>query len=93
MKVLIAAQTIAATVVIEISANQSLTVSASKLVAAEVVTFQAVEDGTAGSDLYQEGVIRQLTATHNAITIPGPIKIQISKGVTAGSVGVYGIGL
>lgn len=66
------------------------TISAGKLAAAEVVTFQLDEENVATpGDLYQDGVIRQLTATHNAMTIEGPIDLQVSKGVTTAAVGVY----
>jgi len=93
MKEIIPAQTAAAAVVLNIGPNRRYTVSSGKLVAAEVVTFQLVEDGVVTpGDLYQDGVIRQLTATHNSMTIEGPIDIQVSKSVTAAAVGVYGKG-
>ena len=89
MKELIAAQTATATEIVKL--GQGLfTISAGKLVSAEVVTFQLDEDdvGTLG-DLYQDGSIRQLTATHNVMTVQGPIDLQVSKGITAAAVGVY----
>ena len=90
MKPLIAPQTGAKTAKISIDAGMRLTVSAGKLAGAEVVTFQLDEDDVSSiGDLYQDGEIRQLTATHNAITIPGPIDLQVSKSTTAAAVGVY----
>jgi len=89
MKALITAQTAAATQKIALGPGKH-TVSAGKLVSAEVVTFQLDEDGVGSlGDLYQDTAIRQLTATHNAMTIEGPIDLQVSKGVTASAVGVY----
>ena len=93
MKELIAPTTAAATHTISIDGGMRLTVSAGKLAGAEVVTFQLDEaDVVTLGDLYQDGEIRQLTATHNAITIPGPIDIQISKSTTTAAVGVYAKG-
>ena len=66
------------------------TISAGKLASAETVTFQLDEDDVVTlGDLYQDGSIRQLTATHNVMTIQGPIDLQVTKSVTAAAVGVY----
>lgn len=93
MKSIIAPTTSAATTKISINAGMRLTVSAGKLTGAETVTFQLDEDGVATlGDLYQDGNLRQLTATHNAITIPGPIDLEVTKSVTAAAVGVYAKG-
>ncbi len=93
MKVLITPTTSVAIHKISIDAGIRMTVSAGKLTAAETVTFQLDEEGVVTfGNLYQDGEIRQLTATHNAITIPGPIDIQITKSTTAAAVGVYGKG-
>jgi len=90
MKKLITPQTAAATQLIAIGANRRVTISAGKLVSAEVVTFQLDEDDVSSiGDLYQDGSIRQLTATHNSMTIEGPIDLRVSKSVTAAAVGVY----
>ena len=90
MKPIIAPTTDAATIDISIDAGIRLTVSAGKLAGAEVVTFQLKEDDVSPfGDLYQDGEIRQLTATHNAVTIPGPIDLQVSKSATAAAVGVF----
>lgn len=90
MKVLIDPQTGAAVQVIEIGSNRRMTVSSGKLVSAETVTFQLIEDGVVTpGDLYQDGSIRQLTATNNAVTIEGPIDLQVSKSTTAAATGVY----
>lgn len=89
MDVLIPAQTAAATETIQLGQGK-FTISAGKLVSAEVVTFQLDEEGVSSlGDLYQDGVIRQLTATHNAMMIEGPIDLQVSKGVTASAVSVH----
>lgn len=89
MKEIIAPQTAAATNKISLGIGL-FTISAGKLVSAEVVTFQLDEkDVSSLGDLYQDGAIRQLTATHNAMTIQGPIDLQVSKGITAAAVGVY----
>ena len=70
-----------------------MTVSAGKLAGAETVTFQLDEENVSSlGDLYQDGEIQQLTATHNAVTIPGPIDIQVTKSATAAAVGVFGKG-
>lgn len=90
MKAIIDPQTAAASTKISIGANRSITISSGKLATTEVVTFQLDEDGVSSiGDLYQDGVIRQLTATHNSMVIQGPIDLQISKSVTAAAVGVY----
>ena len=90
MKKLISAQTSAATHKIAIGANRRVTISAGKLANAEAVTFQLDEEDVSSiGDLYQDGSIRQLTATHNSMTIEGPIDLQVSKSVTALAVGVY----
>ena len=92
MKLIIDAQTAADTVKISL-ASGSYTISAGKLATTEVVTFQLDEDGVSSlGDLYQDGVIRQLTATHNAMTIEGPIDLQVSKSATAAAVGVHSKG-
>lgn len=89
MKEIIAPATIAATATIQLG-NGIFTVAAGKLASAEVVTFQLDEEDVSSlGDLYQDGAIRQLTATHNAMTVQGPIDLQVSKGVTAAAVGVY----
>jgi len=93
MKPIIAPVTGAATAKISIDAGIRLTVSAGKLTGAETVTFQLDEEGVSTlGDLYQDGSIRELTATHNAITIPGPIDLEVTKSVTAAAVGVYAKG-
>lgn len=92
MKAIIQAQTIAATQIMQLGIGKH-TISSGKLISAEVVTFQLIEDGVVTpGDLYKDGVIQQLTATNNALTIEGPIDIQVSKGVTAAAVGVYAKG-
>lgn len=93
MRVIIPPQTAAATVKLSIDAGVRMTISAGKLSAAEKVTFQLDEDGVVTpGDLYQDDVQRELTATHNATMVQGPIDIQVSKSVTAAAVGVYGKG-
>jgi len=90
MKALISAATGAATKKLSIDEGMRVTVSAGKLAGAETVTFQLDEDGVSTfGDLYQDGNIRELTATHNAITIPGPIDLEVTKSVTTAAVGVY----
>ncbi len=90
MKTIIPPQTDAATFTLKVPAAQIYTVSSGKLVSAEVVTFQLDEEGVGSpGDLYQDGDIRQLTATHNAMLIQGPIDVIVSKSVTAAAVGVY----
>jgi len=90
MNVLIAPQTGAATIKISVPENRKVMVSSGKLVSAEVVTFQLDESEVATlGDLYQGGSIRQLTATDNCRLIEGPIDLQVSKGATAASTGVY----
>ena len=90
MKELIPPQTAAAVTTIAIGANRRMTISAGKLANSEIVTFQLDEDDVSSiGDLYQDGLIRQLTATHNAMTIEGPIDLQVSKSATAAAVGVY----
>ena len=90
MKVLIEPQTGAATHKISVGANRTITISSGKLVSAEVVTFQLDEDGVSSlGDLYQDGSIRQLDATNNAVSVTGPIDLQVSKSATAAAVGVY----
>lgn len=89
MKALISAQTAAATAKLQLGLGR-YTISAGKLVSAEIVTFQLDEDDVSSlGDLYQDGSIRQLTATHNSMIIEGPIDLQVSKGITAAAVGVY----
>ena len=89
MKLIIPAQTAAAAEKLSLTSG-SYTISAGKLATTEVVTFQLDEDGVSSlGDLYQDGVIRQLTATHNAMTIEGPIDLQVSKSATAAAVGVH----
>jgi hypothetical protein len=89
MKPIIDAQTAADTVTIKLDKG-IYTISAGKLAGAEVVTFQLEEEGVSSlGDLYQDDAIRQLTATHNAMTIQGPIDLQVSKSATAAAVGVY----
>lgn len=90
MKPIVVPTTSAVTVKISISQGIILTVSAGKLTGAEVVTFQLSEEGVATfGDLYQDGEIRQLTAVNNAIRIPGPIDLEVTKSVTSAAVGVY----
>lgn len=93
MKVIIPPGTASATVELSIDAGVQMTVSAGKLTAAETVTFQLIEDGVVSpGDLYQDDEIRQLTATHNATRVLGPIDIQVTKSATALDVGVYAKG-
>lgn len=93
MKALISAQTDAASVDCEVPANTRLTITAGKLAGAETVDFKLLEDGVASpGDLYQDGSQKQLTATHNATLIEGPIVLRISKTATASAVGVYARG-
>jgi len=90
MKELIAPTTAIVSRKISIDGHMRLTVSAGKLAGAENVTFQLDEDGVSSlGDLYQDGNIQQLTATHNAFTIPGPIDLIVTKSATAAAVGVY----
>jgi hypothetical protein len=89
MKPIIDATTDADTVTIKLDKG-IYTISAGKLATTEVVTFQLEEEGVSVlGDLYQDDAIRQLTATHNAMTIQGPIDLQVSKSATAAAVGVY----
>jgi len=93
MKVIIDPDTASGIVKLEIDSGVRMTVSAGKLQGAETVTFQLIEDDVSPfGDLYQDDAIQQLTATHNAITIPGPIDIQVTKSTTAAAVGVYAKG-
>lgn len=93
MKAIIEPTTSEITRFISIGQNIILTVSAGKLAGAETVTFQLDEEGVSTiGDLYQDGELRQLTATHNAIRIPGPIDLQVKKSATAAAVGVYSKG-
>jgi hypothetical protein len=93
MKPIIEPVTASAVQLLEIGTNISLTISSGKLVSAETVTFQLVEEGVVTpGDLYQGGNIRQLTAINNALTIVGPIDLQVTKSVTAAAVGVYSKG-
>jgi len=90
MKVLIEPQTAESVQLISIGASRKMTISSGKLAGAEVVTFQLDEDGVSPlGDLYQDGSIRQLTATNNAVIVDGPIDLRVTKGVTALEVGVY----
>jgi len=93
MKVIIDPTTASDNVTLKIDSGVTMTVSAGKLAGAETVTFQLIEDGVSSyGDLYQDDEIQQLTATHNAIVIPGPIDIQVTKSATAAAVGVYAKG-
>lgn len=93
MKVIINPATGSAAVTLSIDSGVTMTVSAGKLAGAETVTFQLIEDGVGSyGDLYQNAELQQLTATHNAITIPGPIDIQVTKSATTLAVGVYAKG-
>lgn len=84
----------AVTVKLSVKGNRKMMVTAGKLTAAETVTFQLDEEGVSPlGDLYQDGVIRQLTATHNATVINGPIDLEVTKSVTAAAVGVFIKGL
>ncbi len=89
MKTIITAQTAAATAKIQLDAG-IYTISAGKLATTEVVTFQLDEENVSAlGNLQQDGAIRQLTATHNAMTIQGPIDLQVSKSTTAAAVSVH----
>lgn len=93
MKVLIPPGTAEATMELHLDAGVKMAVSSGKLAGAETVTFQLLEDDVVTpGDLYQDDVIRQLTATHNATIITGPIDLQVKKSITTLAVGVYGKG-
>ena len=90
MRAIIEPTTAEVAVTVGIVSESSLMVSAGKLAGLETVTFQLAEDGVSSlGNLYQDGELRQLTATHNATAIPGPIDVQITKSATALAVGVY----
>jgi hypothetical protein len=93
MKAIISPTTASESVDIEIKEVQA-TISAGKLATSETVTFALIEDGVSSpGSLYQDGALRTLTATHNAMTIQGPIALRVTKSSTASAVGVYGINL
>lgn len=90
MKTLIPAQTAEATQRLSVGTGARVTVTCGKLAAAEVVTFQILEeDVVTPGDLYQDGSIKQLDATNNATVIVGPIDLQVKKSATAAATGVY----
>ena len=90
MKAIIEPTTSEVTQSISIGQNIILTVSSGNLTGAETVTFQLNEEGVGLlGNLYQDGGLRQLTATHNAMRIPGPIDLKVTKSVTSAPVGVY----
>jgi hypothetical protein len=93
MKALIEPTTVVAEKRLSISAGMRVTVSAGKLQGAETVVFKLDEDDVATlGELYQNGDPKRLTATHNAVTIPGPIDVIVEKSTTAAAVGVYVVG-
>ena len=62
--------------------------SATGLAGAEVVDVK-IWEGTAYNNWREGGVSSQITYSDNARTVRGPAYIQLVKGATAGSVGVY----
>lgn len=60
------------------------------LAGAEVVTIQISHDnGATWVDYQYNGATIQLTSTQNAVKLYGPMLYRTSKGVTAGSTGVF----
>ena len=64
------------------------TITSTELGVGEVINIQITNDGSTWQDLFRSGTQQQLLPDNNAVTVEGPGKFRVNKGVTAGATSV-----
>lgn len=67
----------------------SLTLFASGLGAGEEIPLYITHNGTTWTEVHEEGTQTKLTNTNTVVRITGAGNYRVSKGITAGAVGVH----